>query len=63
YLASKGMPPDVARTMSNLTPEDELMITPSNAKRLGFGSFNFYGGTAPPATPQCAWEGFILREP
>jgi hypothetical protein len=63
YMASKGMPREVVRTMSNLKAKEELTITPSNAKRLGFGSFNFYGSTNPPATPQCTWEGFILRDP
>ncbi len=61
YLASNGMPPDIISTMSNLTPKELLTITPSNAKRLGFGSFNFYGSTRPPATPQCSWKGLTLK--
>lgn len=63
YLALNGMPPDVMWTMGNLSPEEQLAITPSNAKRLGFGSFNFYGSTAPPATPHCSWEGLIPKGP
>ena len=58
-----GMPPDVISTMSNLKPKEQRTITPSNAKRLGFGSFNFYGTTDPPATPQCSWDGFIVNGP
>lgn len=63
YLALNGMPPDVIWTLSDLKPEELLTITPSNAKRLGFGGFNFYGSTNPPATPHCSWEGFTLGEP
>ncbi len=63
YLALHGMPPDVMWTMGNLKPGEVLDITPSNAKRLGFGSFQFYGWSNPPATPQCSWEGFISQEP
>ena len=63
YLASNGMPPEVISTMGNLTPKELLTITPSNAKRLGFGSFNFYRGTRPPATPQCSWKGITVRDP
>ena len=63
YLASKGMPPEVVSTMSDLKPRRLLAITPSNAKRLGFGSFNFYGSALPPATPQCSWKGSVLKGP
>jgi hypothetical protein len=61
YLALNGMPPDVLSTMSNLSPKQILTITPSNAKRLGFGSFNFYRSTNPPATAQCSWRGITLK--
>lgn len=63
YLALNGMPPDVIWTMSGLKPDELLAITPSNANRLGFSSFNFYGGTNAPATPQCSWDGFIASVP
>jgi hypothetical protein len=63
YLALHGMPPDVMWTMGNLKPDEVLDITPSNAKRLGFGSFQFYGGSNPPATQQCSWDGFISQGP
>lgn len=63
YLASNGMPPEIISTMSNLKPKQLLTITPSNAKRLGFGSFNFYGSSRPPATPQCSWKGIALSDP
>lgn len=63
YLALNGMPPDVMWTMGNLSPEEQLAITPSNAKRLGFGGINFYGSTNPPATPHCSWDGFIVNGP
>jgi hypothetical protein len=61
YLAKNGMPPDVLSTMSNLSPKEILTITPSNAKRLGFGKLNFYRGTNPPATAQCSWRGINLK--
>jgi hypothetical protein len=41
YLALNGMPPDVMWTMGNLSPVEQLAITPSNAKRLGFWQFQF----------------------
>jgi hypothetical protein len=63
YLVSNGMPPDVTETLSNLSPDEQLAVTPSNAKRLGFGSLNFYGTTDPPATPNCSWDGFIVNGP
>jgi hypothetical protein len=63
YLALNGMTPDVMWTMDNLKPGEQLTVVPSNAKRLGFGSFKYYGGTNPPATPQCSWDGFILKDP
>ena len=58
YMVSYGMPPGVIQTMSNLRPKEKIAITPSNAKRLGFGSFKFYSSTNPPATPRCSWAGF-----
>jgi hypothetical protein len=61
YLALNGLPPDVMWTMEKLKPNEVLTITPSNAKRLGFVNFNFYGGTDPSTTPQCSWEGFVLK--
>jgi hypothetical protein len=63
HLASNGMPPDVMWTMDNLKPGEQLTTIPSNAKRLGFGNFIFYGGTNSPATPQCSWDGWILKSP
>ena len=63
YLASNGMPPEIISTMGNLKPKELLTITPSNAKRLGFGSFNFYRSARPPATPQCSWKGITLKDP
>ena len=63
YLAAKGMPPEVVSTMNNLKPKELLAITPSNAKRLGFGNLNFYGSARPPATPQCSWKGLVLKGP
>ena len=61
YLATNGMPPDVLRTMSNLSPKEIITITRSNAKRLGFGNFNFYASTRPPVTAQCSWRGPRLK--
>lgn len=61
YFAQNGLPPDVIWTMKNLEPAEILAITPSNAKRLGFENFNFYGSTDPPATPQCSWKGFAVK--
>ena len=63
YLVTNGMPLDVLSTMRNLLPNEILTITPSNAKRLGFGSFNFYGSIRPPATPQCSWKGITQSGP
>ena len=63
YLALHGMLPDVMWTMGNLKPDEALTITPSDAKRLGFGSLHFYGLSNPPATPQCSWDGFIRLDP
>lgn len=63
YLASHGMPTENLQTFSNLTPEEQLAITPSNARQLGFGTLTYYGSTDPPATPQCSWEGFIADDP
>lgn len=61
YLALNGLPPDVMWTMQSLKSDEVLAVTPSNAKRLGFASFNFYGGINPPATPKCSWDGQILK--
>jgi hypothetical protein len=63
YLASNGMPPEIVSTMSKLKPKGLVAITPSNAKQLGFGSFNFYRSAEPPATPQCSWKSIIHNGP
>ena len=61
YLAANGLPTNVISTMSNLSPKEQLTITSSNAKKLGFDSFYFYGTARPPATPQCSWKGPALK--
>lgn len=59
FIAKHGMP-EVLPTMRNLKPDTQLEISPSTAKRLGFESLIFYGGSDPPATPGCHWPGFLL---
>ncbi len=61
YLAANGMPAEVVTTMGNLKKKSLLAITPANARKLGFGSFTFYRGKTPPATPQCTWKGTAAK--
>lgn len=57
FMVFNGMSPNIIQTMGNLRPKQQIQITRSNAKKLGFGNFNFYSGTNSPATPDCAWAG------
>ena len=63
FMVANGMPPSVIQTMANLGPKEEIQITRSNAKKLGFGSFEFYKSANPPATPQCSWAGQVRVKP
>lgn len=57
FMVANGMPPRVLETMGSLRPKEQIQITRTNAKKLGFDSFNFYKGANPPATPGCSWKG------
>lgn len=57
FMIANGMPPRVLETMGNLQPKEQIQITRTNAKKLGFESFKFYKGANPPATPGCSWKG------
>lgn len=57
FMVANGMPPRVLETMESLRPKEQIQITRTNAKKLGFDSFMFYKGTNPPATPGCSWTG------
>lgn len=56
FMVANGMPPRVLETMGNLRPKEQIQITRSNAKKLGFESLTFYKGADPPATPGCSWK-------
>lgn len=57
FMVANGMPSRVLETMGGLRPKEQIQITRTNAKKLGFDSFNFYKGANPPATPGCSWTG------
>lgn len=57
FMVANGMPTRIMETMGNLRPKEQIQITRSNAKKLGFESFKFYRGANPPATPGCSWAG------
>lgn len=61
YLVALGLDPQAEATMRGLKPGKQLAITPSSARRLGFGRLTFHGGSKPPMTPGCAWGGQILK--
>lgn len=62
YLVDNGFPDDILKTMTNIKPNQQLPITPSSAKKLGFTSFSFFGGSNPLATPGCSWPGFQRKK-
>lgn len=61
YLVALGFDPQAEATMRALKPGKQLALTPTNARRLGFGHLTFYGGSRPPMTPGCAWGGRRLK--
>lgn len=63
YLTEYGFSKQVVKTFTDLKPDQELIITASNARRFGFDGLRFFGSTLPPATRDCSWEGFLAREP
>lgn len=57
FMVSNGMPSRVLETMGSLRPKEQVPVTRTNAKKLGFESFKFYKGANPPATAGCSWIG------
>lgn len=62
YFVDNGFPEDILRTMTSIKPNQQLPITPSSAKKMGFTTFSFFGGSQPLATPGCSWPGFQRKK-
>lgn len=62
YLVDSGLSKDILKTMTKIKPDEQLPITPSSAKKLGFTTFSFYGGSQPLATAGCSWPGFQRKK-